>query len=216
MGTDTRYWSERSAAAYNSLLSHGRVPELERRSYIDFVREDRAYAGSARSARTRPSGSGSSLHAEPLPFTARKHALTDNVLKTDRCTLHLNKLIYNAFLRTCAEGGVTPSQLLLAVLAAYLQRVTGRDDIVVGTPILNRSNHAFRETAGMFMNMMPLRIAIAKGSTVLGLARQIAAEVRSCYRHQRFPVGEIVRHCRRVDGLSRHLQRHICLSQAGL
>ena len=50
------------------------------------------------------------------------------------------------------------------------------------------------------MNMMPLRVAIAKDATVLGLARQIAAETKACYRHQRFPLGEILRHCRALDG----------------
>ena len=78
--------------------------------------------------------------------------------------------------------------------------MTGRDDIVIGTPILNRSNHAFRRTAGMFMNMMPLRIAIAKGATVLELARQISAETKACYRHQRFPLGEICGTAARLDG----------------
>src|SRR5262249_51616935 len=109
-------------------------------------------------------------------------------------------LVYNAVVNLCDEAGVTPFQFLLAALLAYLYRATGRDDIVIGTPILNRSNHAFRRTARLFMNMMPLRTRIARGTTLLGLARQICADLRTCYRHQRFPLSEIVRHCRTLPG----------------
>lgn len=193
--------AETVAAAYNGLLVQGRLPELDRYSYVDFIRNDREYAGS-----TRFREDGAFWRAkftsmpEPLPFTVRKHSLTGVRIKTDRCTLGVSRLVYNAVRTRCDEAGVTPFPFLLAVLFAYLHRVTGRDDIVIGTPILNRSNHAFRRTAGMFMNMMPLRIAVTEGMTVLGLARQIAVDLRSCYRHQRFPFSEIVRHCRTLDG----------------
>ncbi|MGC9969935.1 MAG: amino acid adenylation domain-containing protein [Bryobacteraceae bacterium] len=191
-----------AAAAYNELLAHGRLPERERFSYADFVAEDREYAASQRFREDEAywTAKFASL-PEPLPFTARKGSLEgDALLRTERCTLGVPRLVYNAILRLCGEAGVTPFQFLLAVLFAYLHRVTGRTDIVIGTPILNRGNRVFRRTAGMFMNMMPLRLGIESESTLLGLARQIHAEVRSCYRHQRFPFGEIVRRCRTLEG----------------
>ena len=189
------------AAGYNGLLADGRLPDLERYSYVDFIRDDREYAGSARFGQDEDfwRRKFASL-PEPLPFTLRKSGLAGDSLKTERCTLGLNRLVYNAVLRLCDQAGITPFQFLLAVLFAYLHRVTGREDIVIGTPILNRSNRAFRRTAGMFMNMMPLRIAIGGGATLLGLAQQIGAETKSCYRHQRLPIGETLRHCRTLEG----------------
>ena len=193
--------TETMAAAYNGLLADGRLPERKRFSYADFIREDRAYAASARFREDEAFWQAKfSAMPEPLPFTARKGRLTGDVRRTERCTLSLSRLVYNSARKRCEAAGITPFQLLLAALFAYLHRVTGRDDMVIGTPILNRSNHAFRRTAGMFMNMMPLRIAIDKGGTLLGVARQIAHELRSCYRHQRFPLSETVRHCRTLDG----------------
>ena len=50
------------------------------------------------------------------------------------------------------------------------------------------------------MNMMPLRIRIGRNASVVGLAGRIKAETRACYRHQRFPLGETLRHCRSLDG----------------
>lgn len=193
--------TETVAAAYNSLKSHGTLPELQPFSYADFIADDRKYAGSKRFREDEAFWREKfAAMPEPLPFTARKGQLKGDTQKTDRCTLTLSRLVYNAVLHLCDEAEVTPFQFLLAAFSAYLYRVTGRDDIVIGTPILNRSNRAFRATAGMFMNMMPLRIVIEKEATIFGLARQIAAELRSCYRHQRFPLTEILRHCRTLDG----------------
>jgi amino acid adenylation domain-containing protein len=189
------------AESYNELLRCGSLPGFERHSYADFIRDDRAYAASEQFRKDE-----AFWHAkfpampEPLPFTARKGGLTGDVLRTERCTLGVNRLVYNSVVTRCEEAGVTPFQFLLACLFAYLSRVTGCDDIVAGTPILNRSNHAFRRTAGMFMNMMPLRLRIDRDASVVGLAGRIQAETRSCYRHQRFPLGETLRHCRSLDG----------------
>ena len=190
-----------AAAAYNELLRRGCLPDVERRSYADFIQDDRAYAASEQFRKDDAFWRGKfPAMPEPLPFTARKGRLTGDVLRTERCTLGVNRLVYNSVVRRAEEAGVTPFQFLLACLFAYLNRVTGRGDIVVGTPILNRGNHAFRRTAGMFMNMMPVRIQIGRDASVLGLAGEIKAETRACYRHQRFPLGETLRNCRSLDG----------------
>lgn len=189
------------AGAYNHLLRGQALPAFARHSYVDFIRDDRAYAGSAQFARDAAFWRAKfPAMPEPLPFTTRKGELTGDVLRTERCTLGVSRLVYDAVVRRAEAGEVTPAQLLLACLSAYLQRVTGREDLVIGTPVLNRSNAAFRRTAGMFMNMMPLRIAVPPDASVMSLARQVKAETRSCYRHQRFPIGETLRHCRSVDG----------------
>jgi amino acid adenylation domain-containing protein len=190
-----------AAQGYNELLRCGRLPSLERRTYAAFIEDDRAYSTSAQ-FRNDEAFWRQKFPAmpQPLPFTARKGELTGDVLRTERCELALNRLVYDSVARRADEAGITPFQLLLACLYAYLSRTSGCDDIVIGTPILNRSNHAFRRTAGMFMNMMPLRIRIEPDATVFGLAERIKAETRSCYRHQRFPLSETLRHCRSVDG----------------
>ena len=189
------------AAAYNELLRGGSRPEFERRSYADFIQDDRDYAASGTFRGDEAFWRGKfPAMPEPLPFTMRKGGLTGARMRTERCALGVNRLVYNSVVRRAEEAGVTTFQFLLACLFAYLNRVTGRDDIVVGTPILNRSNHAFRHTAGMFMNMMPLRIQIDREASILSLAGRIKAETRTCYRHQRFPLGETLRHCRALDG----------------
>ena len=189
------------AAAYNELLQNNRLPEFEQHSYIDFLEEDRIYEASAQFSKDDIFWSEKfQTLPQPLPFTARKNGLKGDLLHTERCTLSVKREVYNSMVMHCQTMGVTPAQFLLACLFAYLHRFTGSEEIVIGTPILNRSNHAFRRTVGLFMGMMPLRILIDKNKTLFDLAATIKSETRICYRHQRFPYGEILRRCRSVDG----------------
>jgi amino acid adenylation domain-containing protein len=189
------------AEAYNELLRARRPPVFERHSYVDFIEDDRAYATSGQYRKDQSFWRGKfAAMPEPLPFTARKGELTGDALRTERRTVAISRMVYGAVVKRADAAGVTPFHLLLACLYTYLNRVTGCADIVIGTPILNRGKHTFRRTAGMFMSMMPLRIRIDRSASVLGLAAQIKAETRTCYRHQRLPLAETLRHCRSLDG----------------
>ncbi len=46
---------------------------------------------------------------------------------------------------------------LLSIYYVFLARLSGVDDIVVGTPVTGRRHPALRELIGMFVNMLPLR-----------------------------------------------------------
>ena len=189
------------AESYNELLRRGYLPDFERRSYADFIQDDRAYAASEQFRKDEAFWRAKfPAMPQPLPFTTRKGELTGDFLATERHALGVNRQVYDSLAKRSKDAGVTLFHILLACLAAYLNRTAGCDELVAGTPILNRGNHAFRRTAGMFMNMMPLRIQVDRGASVLALAGRIKAETRSCYRHQRFPLGEILRHCRSLDG----------------
>ncbi len=53
--------------------------------------------------------------------------------------------------------GATLFSTLLAVFQVALSRWTGEEDILVGTPVANRSRQAARETMGYFAGIVPLR-----------------------------------------------------------
>ena len=189
------------AEAYNTLLNKNTLPDFQSYAYTDFVAEDLAYAASEQFTKDEVFWRQKfQTLPEPLPFTARKTRMKGDIHHTERYTLSVKREVYNSMVNRCQATGVTPAQFILACMFAYLNRFTGREDIVIGTPILNRSNHAFRRTAGLFMGMMPLRIHIDRNETLFDLAAKIKSETRTCYRHQRFPYGEILNHCRSLEG----------------
>ncbi|MGB5833944.1 MAG: amino acid adenylation domain-containing protein [Thiohalocapsa sp.] len=73
--------------------------------------------------------------------------------------------------------------LLSTILFAYIYRVGDSSAPVIGTPAHNRSSLAFRETAGLFIELFPLRVELDPRDTFLSLMQKVSAEGQGYLRH---------------------------------
>lgn len=98
---------------------------------------------------------------------------------------------------TKRHGGSVNS-FFLALLASYFFRTKHVCDIVIGSPVHNRTGRAHRRAIGMFSSVVPLRINVDAGSIFPELMQYVTGELRRSYRHQHLPVSEINR-CASLD-----------------
>ncbi|GAB2887132.1 non-ribosomal peptide synthetase DhbF [Streptomyces deserti] len=82
--------------------------------------------------------------------------------------------------------------LALSAAALYRQRSTGTRDVVLGVPVTGRTTRRELGIPGMTSNVVPLRLAVARGVTVAELLRRTSNAVLDCLRHQRYPYGNIL------------------------
>jgi len=104
--------------------------------------------------------------------------------------------IYAAIVRLSQKERVTPFMALLAAFQALLHRYTGRDDIVVGSPVAGRTRTETEGLIGLFMGMLVLRGDLAGDPTfreLLGRARDVALDA---YAHQDVPFEHLVEELR--------------------
>lgn len=74
-----------------------------------------------------------------------------------RLVLYLGADICSAVRELARRNGATLFSTLLAAFQIALSRWTGEDDIVVGTPVANRTSQDVRDTMGYFSGVVPLR-----------------------------------------------------------
>ncbi|WP_245922498.1 non-ribosomal peptide synthase/polyketide synthase [Nocardia nova] len=79
----------------------------------------------------------------------------------------------------------TAAVVLLAAFAAYLARLTGRDEAVLSLPVTARTTAVMRRSAGMLSNIVPLRLQVGQ-ATWAQLLQQTRVEVAGALRHQRY------------------------------
>ncbi|HTQ79414.1 MAG TPA: condensation domain-containing protein, partial [Thermoanaerobaculia bacterium] len=76
---------------------------------------------------------------------------------------------------------------LLAAFQTLLHRVTGQDDVVVGSPAAGRSSRRFAGVVGYFVNPLPLRANLARDPDFATLMLQTGETVVGALLHQDFP-----------------------------
>ena len=87
----------------------------------------------------------------------------------------------------------------MTIFAIYLGRVSNLNEFVIGTPILNRTNFKEKQTTGMFINTLPLKINLKNNETVLENLKDIAINSMGLLRHQKYSFQYILENLRKMD-----------------
>jgi amino acid adenylation domain-containing protein len=95
--------------------------------------------------------------------------------------------------RLAADTGASLYMILLAVLNIFLLKYTGREDIVVGSPIAGRNHTDLKPIIGFFVNVLAMRNRPANGKTFAQLLEEVKQTALEAYENQDYPLDELVR-----------------------
>jgi amino acid adenylation domain-containing protein len=98
--------------------------------------------------------------------------------------------------------GVTLFMTLLAAFDALLYSHTGREDLIVGTNVANRSRRETDGLIGFFINQLPVRTRLSGALTFRELLRQVREVTLAAYTHQDVPFDRLVEALRPERNLS--------------
>jgi amino acid adenylation domain-containing protein len=82
--------------------------------------------------------------------------------------------------------------VLLAVYQVLLHRVSGMDDIVIGTPIAGRISPDTEKLVGFFANLLVMRSPMQPHVTFASHLAEVRVKALSCYDHQEFSFAQLV------------------------
>ncbi|WP_280400244.1 non-ribosomal peptide synthase/polyketide synthase, partial [Nocardia carnea] len=88
--------------------------------------------------------------------------------------------------------GASMFMVLHAALAALLARLSGSDDIAVGTPIAGRGEQALDDLVGMFVNTLVLRTSVRSGETFTELLDRAKQTDLDAFSHADVPFERLV------------------------
>ncbi|HEU4558014.1 MAG TPA: amino acid adenylation domain-containing protein, partial [Longimicrobium sp.] len=88
--------------------------------------------------------------------------------------------------------GTTLFMTVLAGWAAMLARLSGQEDVVVGTPSANRGRAEIEGLIGFFVNTLALRVELGDSPSVSDLLAQVKARALGAQQNQDIPFEQVV------------------------
>jgi len=92
----------------------------------------------------------------------------------------------------CEQQEATLYMGLLSVFSTWLWKLSGQDDIVVGSPIAGRRHSDLDGIMGMFVNTLAIRTAVDGNTRFSSLLSSIKEDTLSAYAHQEYGFEELV------------------------
>ena len=101
------------------------------------------------------------------------------------------KLIESIKILSCSQGS-TPFMTMLTAFNILLYKYTGVDDLLVGTPIANRTRVEIENLIGFFVNTLVLRSDLSGDPSFCKLLHRVREVALEAYDHQDLPFEKLV------------------------
>jgi amino acid adenylation domain-containing protein len=102
------------------------------------------------------------------------------------------------------RNGATLFMTLLAGFQLLLARLSGQEDVVVGTDLANRTQLATEKLIGFFVNLLPIRTRVTGDPTFTQLLRRVKEVSLGAFAHQDVPFEKLVEELRPERNLTYH------------
>ena len=102
------------------------------------------------------------------------------------------------------KQNMTPFTVALAAFAILMHRYSQQQDIVIGTPVANRSHTETENLIGFFVNTLVIRVRFHGLPTFQDICNQVKQTTLEAYHHQDVPFEQLVEHLKIERNLSRH------------
>ncbi|MCY8981666.1 fengycin non-ribosomal peptide synthetase FenD [Bacillus halotolerans] len=133
---------------------------------------------------------GGSLPVLDLPLDKTRPLLPD--FSGGTFEVNIDKRTAEELHRLMFETGTTMYMLLLAVYSIMLSKLSGQEDIVVGSPAAGRPHADLERVIGMFVNTLAMRCQPEGRKTFSSYLQEIRELALTAYEHQDYPFEELV------------------------
>ncbi|MCK4765346.1 MAG: amino acid adenylation domain-containing protein [Candidatus Aminicenantes bacterium] len=94
--------------------------------------------------------------------------------------------------RFCRGQDVTLFMALLALFNIFMYKITGQQDIILGSPIAGRKQPELQNMIGFLVNTLVFRSRVDPQGSLKELLAEVKKETLECYRHQDYPFNLLV------------------------
>jgi non-ribosomal peptide synthetase component F len=158
-------------------------------SYRDFAGWQRAWLASDRSARPRTWWRTYLEGSLPvLDIPSDRHRPVEPTLVATQIEAHLSREKASALTAISGTAGGTLFTILFAAFCLLVHRLSGSDEVLVGTLVHGRTRPETEELIGLFTNILVLRTRIEREETFPSFLSRVREMTLDAFGHQELPL----------------------------
>ncbi|WP_081481590.1 non-ribosomal peptide synthetase [Paenibacillus elgii] len=190
---------------YLQLTSGTSCSEESRNSYLDYIDMEQEYKESERFKKDRAFWMEKyRLLPDLTGLKPYNPLLTSTSGDRKRFVLHAD--LYASLKAFCQQHNSSVFTVFLAALYIYMYKVTGEQDVAIGTIYANRTTKKEKSTIGMFASTVAARILVEPEYDLLSFLQKVAREQQAVLRHQKYPYNMLIQDLRELHG-NKDIQR---------
>ncbi|MCM3598086.1 non-ribosomal peptide synthetase [Metabacillus idriensis] len=173
---------EKISEYYSLIVNKKLLEDEEKYSYSEVILQEEKYLNSNRFHKNKKFWKDK---FQTLPNNIEPHTNVENSAHRNSFLIDTeNSIKIKEFI---VEHKLSINSLFISAYLMYLHYTTEEKDLVVGTPVLNRSGKKEKKTFGMFTSTMPFRILVDETLEVLEFIKETIKELKKFYFHQKYP-----------------------------
>lgn len=172
-------------------------------SYTDYVNDEVKYLQSKRYKKDKSFFLEQFKKCDEVTYISEKQ---NNSLISKRKTFVIDSEKTNQIISYAQQNNTSAFMLFTAALSVYINRTKmNAEKFYVGTAVINRSNMKERNTAGMFINTVPMLIELETKKTFCDNLLRVEDSAFSLFRHQKFNYSDVLTSIRKEYGVDEKL-----------
>lgn len=182
--------------AYYDLIVAGQTDQIAQNpSYRDFILAEQRYLESERYQLDRTFWL-EQFSTPPVLASIKSPKTEHHAFEARRKSFTLPDKLAAKIRDYCQTQRTSIFALFFAALSIYVNRIKDQDDLTFGTPVLNRTHSREKNTIGMFISTVPLRIRVDQSKSFAEFSRQIDQLWFSVLKHQKYPYDHLLKDAR--------------------
>ena len=190
-------FSQRVMSEYNKLKNNEEVSEESDNSYIDYIISENEYKQSKKYESDKEYWS-KIFETIPEQVTLPDGKNT-NLPDASRESFMFRSDISEKIKSFCDKNKISVFNFFMSIYSLYLAKISGLDEFVIGTPILNRTNFKEKQTMGMFVNTIPVKVTLNRDDSFSDFAKAQSSSMLSNLKHQKYSYTQILEDLRKEN-----------------
>lgn len=139
--------------------------------------------------------------SEPVSIPSINKGNYEGSSKAKRLSFNIDHKLVKQISDFCNTNKISNYVFFMSIYSLYIANVSNVNDLIIGTPILNRLNYKDKLTTGMFVTTKPFRVHFNETDTFINFASANNINLVSLFRHQKYPYSDILEDIRETTDI---------------